>query len=285
VTRHTHQPIDDFQARLLPSPRLILISALRCLELKRVLVSADFLINAAHNFGSTLEELYLTEVYMAVEQTPAWNTNCQRHLWIGLPNTQPPPDAPEGRTAWVAMVFRALMPHLRIIRASGLGYHLHTSCPASLEHDVTTRAFDLQDPAGLSRPLSRRFVEVVSGITQPPTLGTKSPMVYYPHEAENAHLLKETKPRPRHLCIEDYDTLAHQLANGSTTSDWLRSIDGVFANCNSNSLDELHQIANTACQGMGELPARRGDGDDAQSEEEGEDAGAAGAVNSLAMNQ
>lgn len=260
LTRHTQQSIHDFEDRYLPAPRLILISELRCLELKRVLVSADFLISAAHSFGRTLEELYLTNVYMAVEQTPTWNTDSKRHLWVGLPNTPPPPPCDEGETQWIAMQFRALMPRLHTIRATNLGYHLHTSCPAS-DDDLASRAFDFQDPANLSRPLSRRFVEVVTGITQPPYLGGSKPLTYSPHDAEFAHLLQEMKPRPKQTKMEDYDAIAHQLVKGSTTSDWGRSIDGIFANCNSNTIDELHYIADTACQGMNDMNAHQRDGD------------------------
>ena len=70
-----------------------------------------------------------------------------------------------------------------------------------------------------------------------------------------------TNPTPvpaRHpLRIEDYDVNAYQTAVANPTSQWHKSIDGVFANCNQNTLDELHYIAETACRGMNEIHRRR----------------------------
>ncbi|UNI15036.1 hypothetical protein JDV02_001608 [Purpureocillium takamizusanense] len=61
------------------------------------------------------------------------------------------------------------------------------------------------------------------------------------------------------LRIEDYDVNAYQMAVANPTSQWHKSIDGVFANCNQNTLDELHYIAETACRGMNEIHRRRGE--------------------------
>lgn len=246
-TKAWQMPVEEWRARSLPGPHIIL-SNLTCLELKRLEVCPQFLSRMAESFGPTLQELYLNQVYLKVEQSNDWNQDSQKVLWVGMPNQRPTEDC-----QWIAMTLRCAMRQLRICRASFLAYDLY------LREDMSDQPeLDFIDPCGLGRSVSQRFVEVVMGIHQPNTL-SRDPAEYLPVDAQYDHLLHDMKPRTRALAVVEYDTNAYQTAVANTTSEWHRSIDGVFPNCNANTLDELHYIAETACQGMNLVHRRRSD--------------------------
>lgn len=245
-TRVWQMAVDEWRGRTLPAPQ-IMLSHLRCLELKRVEILPSVLIQAAERFGSTLEELYLNEVYLKAEQGWDWNMASDKVLWIGLPNQRPPDDG-----TWVAMELRSLAPNLRICRASFLAYD-HYMRDDSAWHPE----FDLIDPCGLGRSVSQRFIEVVMGIRQP-SMPTGEPVEFLPADSMHDHLVTDLKPRTRALRVTEYDTNAYQIFAGNTTSRWYTSgIDQVFQNCNPGTLDKLHFIAETACQGMNQLSPPR----------------------------
>ncbi|RYC93391.1 hypothetical protein BFJ63_vAg3700 [Fusarium oxysporum f. sp. narcissi] len=244
-TKFWQMPVDEWRAKSLPAPNVI-HSNLTCLELKRIELCPEVFVRTAENFGTTLRELYLNEVYLKVEQSRDWNEDSKKILWVGMPNQRPGDDC-----HWIAMALRCATPHLRICRASFLAYDHYM-----LEDMPTQPEFDLIDPCGLGRSISQRFVEVVMGIRQPTAL-TKDAVEYLPADALFDSLLNNLLPRNRALRVVEYDTNAYQTAVANSTSEWQRSIDGVFPNCNSNTLDELHFIAETACEGMSEIHRRR----------------------------
>ena len=247
-TRFWQVEVANWRARALPPPHDI-VSNLTCLELRRVEVLPETLIRAAECFGSTLRELYLNEVYLKTEQSHDWNEDSKKILWIGVANERPEEDC-----RWIAMIFRSAMTRLRICRASFLAYDQY------LRDDLQGYPeFDLIDPSGLGRSVSQRFVEIVMGIRQPSPTG--EPIQYLPFDSKHDHLLRKLKSRNGALNVTEYDTNAYQAAVDNTTSRWQKSIDGYFPNCNSNTLSELHFIADTACQGMNEIHRRRNEAD------------------------
>ncbi|GFP56365.1 hypothetical protein TASIC1_0006053500 [Trichoderma asperellum] len=244
-TKFYHTPVDEWRARVLPPPR-IMLDNLTCLELKRVEISPEVFRRFTEEFGALLEELYLNEVYLKTERSREWNEDSKRVLWVGIANQRPDED-----DYWVAMMLRCTMPNLRICRASFLGYDLY------IREDLNTSPeFDLIDPCGLARSLSQRFVEVVMGIRQPATPSGEL-VEYLPQDSREDYLLQRLTSRPGYIGVTDYDTNAYQTAVENTTSGWQKSLDGVFTNCNPSTLDELHHIAEMACQGMNEIHRRR----------------------------
>jgi hypothetical protein len=149
------------------------------------------------------------------------------------------------------MELRWTLSKLRICRASFLAYDNYLLENIEEQHPE----FDLVDPCGLGRSVSQRFVEVVMGIHQP-NMPSGEPVEFIPPSYTMDSLLEQMKARPRALQVTEYDTNAHQTAVGNTTSHWHRSIDGVFPNCNHDTLDKLHYIAETACKGMNEMRRR-----------------------------
>lgn len=233
---------DEWRARALPAPH-IMMPQLTSLELKKVDITPSVLIKAAENFGPTLQELYLNEVYLKTEQLDGFNES--QVLWVGRPNQRPG----DGQR-WLAMELRCAAPQLRICRASFLGYDFY------IREEVSTHPeFDLIDPCGLGRSISQRFVETVTGIQQP-NMPSGDPVEYLPADPRKDHLMRQLSARTKPLSVEEYDTNAYQEAVENTTSLWQQSIDDLFPNCNSNTLDELHYIAETACQGMSEIHGR-----------------------------
>lgn len=250
-TKSWQMPVEEWRTHALPAPRVILSNLTR-LELKRIEVDSDAFVKFADNFGLTLEELYLNEVYLKTEQSREWNEDSTKVLWVGVPNQRPTEDC-----RWVAMALRSSARRLRICRASFLAYDHYLSEDVSRVEDASPHPeFDLIDPCGLGRSISQRFVEVVGGIEQPPS-PKGDPVEYLAADATFDHLNHCLVPRARALRVVEYDANAYQTAVANTTSEWQKSIDGVFTNCNTNTLDELHYIAETACEGMNELHRRR----------------------------
>ncbi|PHH86356.1 hypothetical protein CDD83_10374 [Cordyceps sp. RAO-2017] len=246
-TRSWQQPLDEWRARSLPASRIYLTN-LTCLELKRIDILPEIFVKIAEDLGDSLRELYLNEIYLKTEQSRGWNEDSRKVLWIGVPNQRPPDDC-----IWIAMALRCAAPQLRVCRASFLAYDHY------IRDDVHSNPdFDLHDPCGLGRSISQRFVEVVAGIRQPDA-PSGSPVEYLARDpGDDAALASRLRPRGRAVAIADYDANAHQAAVHNSTSRWQRSIDGLFNNCNSNTLDELHYIAETACRGMNEIHGRSG---------------------------
>lgn len=244
-TKFWQLPVEDWRARSLPATSIYL-SNLTCLELKRLEMLPEAFLKIAEDLGETLQELYLNEVYLKTEQSRDWNEDSRNVLWVGVPNQRPTEDC-----KWMAMALRTAAPRLRICRASFLAYdhYLREDMPAQPE-------FDLIDPCGLGRSVSQRFVEVVMGIYQP-NMPTGDPVEFFPFESKHDHLIHKLRARTKALPVVDYDTNAYQTAVDNSTSEWHKSIDGIFHNCNSGTLDELHYIAETACQGMNEIHSRR----------------------------
>lgn len=287
---------EDWRARTLPPPQVIL-SNLTCLELKRVEVLPAVLLAAAEHFGPSLRELYLNEVHLKVEQSALYNRSADRVLWVGLPNRRPPDDshwmAMELRAAMPNLrvcraSFLAYDHYLATEMVDNMGVDNDNEQQQGHDDDddhvpaapATSRRpeFDLVDPCGLGRSISQRFVEVVMGVAQP-SAPTGDPVEFLPADSAYDHrLMSDLRPRgagattagsgsgvtaapggpgsrPR---VVDYDVNAYQTAVDNTTSRWLvHGLDGVFANCNAGSLDRLHYIAETACQGMNEVHLRR----------------------------
>ncbi|KAK0392310.1 hypothetical protein NLU13_1806 [Sarocladium strictum] len=244
-TKHWQTTVEEWRACSLPIPR-INIENLTSLELKRIEICPETLLRAAEDLGTTLEELYLNEVYLKAEQSRDWNADSKKILWIGIPNVRPAPDC-----QWIAMALRGSLRKLSICRASFLAYDLY------LREEIPGHPeFDLIDPCGIGRSVSQRFVEVVMGIHQP-NMPNGSPVEFLPADSKQDHLLRSLQERAGALSVTEYDTNAYQSAVCNTTSRWLRSIDGYFPNLNSSTLDELHYIADTACRGMTEVQRRR----------------------------
>ncbi|TWU77981.1 hypothetical protein ED733_005973 [Metarhizium rileyi] len=246
-TKFWQLPVEDWRARSLPAPRVYL-SNLTSLELKRMEILPECFLKAMDTFGETLEELYLNEVYLKTEQSRSWNQDSSKVLWIGMPNQRPSEDC-----KWMAMTLRAAASRLRICRASFLAYDHYLLEDMSAQPQTD---FDLIDPCGLGRSVSQRFVEVATGISQP-NMPSGDAVEFFPFDAKHDQLVHQLRPRTRPLRVDEYDTNAHQTAVDNTTSEWQKSIDGIFHNCNSGTLDELHYIAEKACQGMNEIHRRR----------------------------
>lgn len=268
-TKAWNMTLDEWRARALPPPQ-VMLPCLTALELKRVEVTPEVLRCAARNFGCTLRELYLNEVYLKAEQGQNLNEDSNQILWVGLPNQRP-----GLHDDWIAMTVRDSCPNLQTCRASFLGYDLYTRDDLPPLPAASPPDFDFVDPCGLGRSVAQRFVEVALGYAQPPQLdGT--PVCYLPALASNDYLLTQTRPRHRALRITEYDVNAYQTAVRNATSGWQRSIDGVFPNCNSGTLEELHYIAETACQGMNEIQRQRNEYMDQEEEGVGNEAGNGG---------
>ncbi|KAG5934145.1 hypothetical protein E4U60_004044 [Claviceps pazoutovae] len=244
-TRFWQIPVEDWRVRSLPTPRTS-FSNLTCLELKRLEMLPDAFLKATTQvFGETLEELYLNEIYLKTEQSNDWNQDSRKILWVGIPNKRPDDDC-----QWMAMRVRAATPRLKVCRASFLAYDHYLREDIAMPPD-----FDLIDPCGLGRSVSQRFVEVVLGVHQPNS-PTGEPVLYFPHEPSDDSRLHKLWNRTRAPFVEEYDTNAYQATLDNPTSGWQKSLDGIFINSNSGTLDELHYIAQTACQGMNEINRR-----------------------------
>ncbi|KAF4510637.1 hypothetical protein G6O67_002512 [Ophiocordyceps sinensis] len=246
-TRAWQIPLEEWRARSLPVPRVYLTN-LTCLELKRIEILPDVFLKLVEDLGDSLEELYLNEIYLKTEQSRDWNEDSKKVLWLGIHNQRPADGC-----SWIAMTLRCAARRLRVCRASFLAYdhYLREDMPGEPE-------FDLSDPCDIGRTISQRFVEVVTGISQPNTPAGDA-VEYLPRDPRDDHLVSRLPQPARILDMVEYDSNAYQLAVANPTSQWQKSIDGVFNNCNSNTLDELHYIAETACQGMNEIHRRRSD--------------------------
>ncbi|KXJ92025.1 hypothetical protein Micbo1qcDRAFT_233361 [Microdochium bolleyi] len=241
--------LEEWQFKSVPTirkPPKSVLPELAFLELRRVEVMGFGLLSLLRCFSGSLRELYLDQVYLKTIHSPEPPLETDSTLWIGLPNVQPPPNH-----RWIAMQIRQMRTQLRKCRATKLGYDQYSMGQDHLQ----APAYDLEDPCGLSRPFEQRFVEVLSGIKQPPT-ATNEPVAYMPEEEAQTWALAEFE-RPAEMLKVDWDAAEFFARHHNPTSSWQRTIDGQFPNVNQFTLDELHHIADTACEGMNEVNKTR----------------------------
>ncbi|KAK7757738.1 hypothetical protein SLS62_000116 [Diatrype stigma] len=173
--------LEEWQFRSVPTIRRPPRSALphlACIELRRVEVMGRGLLAMFRCFAASLRELYLDHVYLKTvhsgddDDGSGGGGGSDNTLWVGLPNTQPPPNH-----RWMAVLLRQLLRggRLRVCRASNLGYDQYVTGIATAvgggtfvtATNTVTPAYDLRDPSGLDRPLGQRLVEAVLGCRQP----------------------------------------------------------------------------------------------------------------------
>ncbi|KAI2621243.1 hypothetical protein GGR54DRAFT_600650 [Hypoxylon sp. NC1633] len=252
----------------------IMLQNLACLELRQIQLRGQDLVSILRITAGSLRELYLEGVYLKTVFTagPINNNHNNEYnndtcpLWVGLPNTLPPP-----QHSWIAAHLRQMRLRLRVLRVTDLGYDQYTMANPD-DSTVPLPMHDLEDPSGLSRPLSQRFSEIVAGIEQP--LGPDGlPTVYLLPETQN----DEPEPEP-----EDNDSALDEplLANAvaalsfdddddddddeeiyeglptilqsqySRTPGPQRSIDGQFRNLNPSTVRAMHEITETVTRGL-----------------------------------
>lgn len=239
--------LENWQFKCIPTIRKPPKSALphlTFLELRQVEVMGCGLLSMFKCFGNSLQELYLDSVYLKTVYSAEAPQDVNNTLWIGLPNVRPPLNH-----RWVATYLRQIRAQLRVCRVANLGYDQYIM--GEEPHD-STATYDLQDPCGLSRSLEQRFVEVATGIQQPPT-PSGVPLIYYPEEESQESWALADRPRPAdggHFCLEDWHATYYLASQRNLTSDWQRAIDGQFPNCNQFTLNALHQFADHAYNGM-----------------------------------
>ncbi|KAG9255159.1 uncharacterized protein F5Z01DRAFT_77611 [Emericellopsis atlantica] len=224
-------------------------TSLRCLELRSMNVSPEVMVQLGDEMGDTLQELYLSDVWLMVDglrahgEDDAWLNDLA--LWVGHPDRRPPEHA-----SWIAMELRSRMTALRICRASSLGYETYVDS----DRDRLAN-FDLRDPCGLGRTLAQRFVEVVTGCEGPPDKETGEPVKYLPPDSWHDHLLHETRPRPSQ--VVEYDTTAYHLSVANPTSVWLdRGMHEFFPDKTEASAQMVDRFTTTFAKGMQELRMR-----------------------------
>lgn len=245
ISNHMTLSLEDWQFKSVPTirkPPKSVLPSLTYLELRRVEVMGFGLLSMLRCFCGSLQELYLDQVYLKTIHGPEPPAEPDSTLWIGLPNVRPPPNH-----RWIAMQIRQMRSQLRICRATNLGYDQFAM--GHNRHQVAE--YDLEDPCGLSRTFEQRFVEVLSGIKQPATAANE-PVVYFPEEEAQTWALAESEPGQT-MAKTDWDAVDFLANDHNPTSIWQKTIDGQFPNCNQFTLDELHHIADTACEGMNEV--------------------------------
>lgn len=255
--------LEDWQFRCMPTirrpPRSVLPN-LTFLELRQVEVMGCGLLSMFKCFGHSLRELYLDGVYLKTVYSAESPQDVNNTLWIGLPNVRPPLNH-----RWVATYLRQIRVQLRVCRVANLGYDQYVMGEEPTDHAASSAAatYDLADPCGLSRSLEQRFVEVATGVAQPPT-ATGAPVAYYPEEPsqEAWALAQGSRPAGIGLRTEDWHATLYLTTRRNPTSAWQRSIDGQFPNCNQHTLTALHNFADAAHRGMALLNQSAEDDDE-----------------------
>ncbi|CAL3963519.1 hypothetical protein PZA11_001113 [Diplocarpon coronariae] len=242
------------------------LTHLRCVELKRVDISAHAFMHLINQIAPSLKELYLNQVYLKVRAPHPVPRGPD--LWIGGVGRR----AEEGY--WVAEDIRASEDlNLDILRATGLGYDDFRPQP-----DPDYPSYDLEDRTGHNRSFDQRFVDAVMiGPDHPPPdvhaepesqlLSHDGPLLslssascvtpldgaaHHPPCATDILSGQSTAAAPRPLA--SYDAEAFQRQH-NTTSKFKRSIDGLFVNHNEQALKELQNIITVADRGMTMLSA------------------------------
>ncbi|KAF7912668.1 uncharacterized protein EAF01_001689 [Botrytis porri] len=212
-----------------PSKKLVL-SKLRCLELKRMDLDPLTLLLLIKETSHSLTELYLNDIGLKVNgSTDRENTS----LWIGYQNIEKPDEC-----TWVGLAIRDIeCLNLKILRVSKLGYDDY-----SPDLDSEHPNYDLDDPTGHNKSFDQRFVEAV--------MGTKAPLSL---ELVSNPSSEMENPHEKATCIEvdpnTYDAEIYQKRY-NTTSNYKKSIDGIFYNNNERALRELQNIVSVADRGM-----------------------------------
>lgn len=237
------------------------LTCLRFLELKRVDVSARSFVHLIDQIAPSLKELYLNQVYLKVRAPQAVSRGPD--LWIGGIGRK------GKETLWVAEDIRASEElRLDILRATGLGYDDFRPTP-----DPEYPTYDLNDPTRQNRCFDQRFVDaVMNGPDSPtpevqpgaeilsldgPPLNAVAPM------SGDTGMLPE-QPEPNVLTSASTDTVAGRYGQWdaetfqkyhNTTSEFKRSLDGLFTNHNEQALRDLQNIISVADRGMMMLSA------------------------------
>lgn len=200
---------------------------------KRLDITPLDLISLLEDNSASLEELYLTEVYLKVNNP---NDPAASSLWIG--NV----DEPRAEGAiWVAEKLRQMPAlKLKILRVTGLGYD---------RFEKSTTNYDLIDPSGCNKSFDLRFVEAATekepqSTNVIPDMDESSGSISLPDpEMDNAKrlILGPT--------TAEYDAFTFQHIH-NTTSVYKSSIDGVFCSHNEHSLRSLQRIIEVVDLGM-----------------------------------
>ncbi|CZT41918.1 uncharacterized protein RSE6_01732 [Rhynchosporium secalis] len=236
--RHCHNvSYNPWMMRSLPFSRNITgkLLHLRNLELKRIDINPHTFIDLITQISSSLKELYLNQVYIKVRGPP--DATRGSHLWIGGIGRK------KEKICWVAEGLRAI-PELKfeILRATGLGYDDFQRAP-----DPELPTYDLDDPTGLSRNFDQRFVSAVLDGPDP------SPVPDVTEDKPEPEM-KIPAVAPPVIDRSTYDADTFQRTH-NTTSEYKRSIDGLFVNHNEQALKELQNIITVADRGMNMLSA------------------------------
>ncbi|TVY37351.1 hypothetical protein LOCC1_G008603 [Lachnellula occidentalis] len=260
--RHRHRGVteNDWRMRSLPYPLETSLSfdRLRFLELKRVDIDPNQLVQLIADCSGTLKELYLVEVYIKVNGT-ADEDNVA--LWIGLQDSPTPLDA-----CWVAQDLRNMKSlELDVLRVTGLGYD-----DFEPDEDSLHPTYDLGDPSGSDKSFDQRFVEAVMradiDTTTKPTPPSKTlspeplpeqdvvlpPVISTAGSNAGPEAQESEVAIPNPECLvqrSDYDADTFQRHH-NTTSHFKRSIDGYFTNHNEQALKELQNLISVADRGM-----------------------------------
>jgi len=242
--------LEEWQFRSVPTirkPPKSVLPDLTYLELRRVEVMGFGLLSMLRCFSGSLRELFLDQVYLKTIHSPEPPVEPDSTLWIGLPNVRPP-----ANHRWIAVQIRQMRSQLRVCRATCLGYDQY-SMGQGRQNPAN---YDLDDPCGLSRSFEQRFVEVAMGIKQPRQSPSEEPLTYLPEEETQSWALADVE-RPAAMPKADWDAVDYLTHHHNPTSVWQKTIDCQFPNCNQFTLDELHHIADTACEGMNEVTKMR----------------------------
>ncbi|KAI1379562.1 hypothetical protein F4677DRAFT_409684, partial [Hypoxylon crocopeplum] len=241
--------VEEWQSRCLPTPRKApgsVLPNLTFLELRQVQVMGCGLLHMLKCFANSLQELYLDGVHLKVLDWSSPPEDVNNTLWIGLPNARP---RPELKDRWVAVYLRQIQAKLRVCRVSNLGYERYV-LGWEVHGDNSLTAYDLLDPCGLSRSLEQRFVEVATGIVQPPA-HTGVAVTYLPEDESQDSFALADRARPEGgLATEDWHATYYMATQRNPTSACQRSIDGQFPNYNQFTLNALHTFADKAYNGM-----------------------------------
>ncbi|KAI1769452.1 hypothetical protein GGR53DRAFT_472544 [Hypoxylon sp. FL1150] len=267
--------LEDWLRRCMPMTPMRVLPKLTFLELRQAEVMGSDLLSMFKCFGDSLRELYLDGVYLKTAYSAGSPQDIINNtLWIGLPNVRPPPNH-----RWVATYLRQIRVRLRVCRVANLGYYQYVMGEEEppTDHTTTTTTtttssdsnsnnsaatFDLADPCGLSRSLEQRFVEVATGVPQPPTAAGGAPVTHYYPEEAMAQQDGLRPPPPPPLRTEDWHATSYLATRRSPTSAWQRSVDGQFPNCNQHTLAALHNFADAAHRGMALLNQRAHENDE-----------------------
>ena len=242
VTRRHYNSISfgDWMMRSLPYTidSTAKLTSLRYLELKRVDIEPQMLLQMISECSATLKEVYLSEVFIKVFGA---SDGINTPLWIGHPNMPQPEDC-----CWLAADLRKIESlKLDILRVTCLGYDDYEPDPDSLNPD-----YDLNDPTDQDRSFDQRFVDAVFGISdtvpQDVQYEAAEPLTKSASSDSISTEPSSSESRPR----STYDAETYQRDTNNPTSHYKRCIDGYFFNHNERALRELQNIITVADRGM-----------------------------------